>query len=77
MRIYPLQPRTASLPRARAARGGGRADGSHHPNDRRQQDRPVLFDMRSHRERRRRDRRQDGSAGRRGPQPPLGIDTWA
>jgi hypothetical protein len=49
------------------------------PYDRRQQDRPVLFDMRANKgERRRQRRRAVYDPGRRNwPEPPLGIDVWA
>lgn len=48
------------------------------PHDRRQRNRPVLYDRRiSSQERRQGDRRAVASDGRRqGPQPPCGVDVW-
>lgn len=49
------------------------------PNDRRQQERPVYFDMRANRGERRRERRRAvyDPGRRRLPEPPMGIDVWA
>lgn len=49
------------------------------PNDRRQHERPVMFDMRANKsERRNRRRRAVYDPGRRHwPEPPMGIDVWA
>ena len=50
-----------------------------HPSERRQQERPVLLDIRGKRERRRRPLPPGIQLleRRRYPEPPLGIDEWA